>query len=118
MPFTTMLLSATRNQSQGENWTHVHFHQIPILTQLDPEVLVELIEIHLQFCLAHLGTLGSMCRIVVDVGEENGLGELGFDVFARTAVAMSTGSDFQVERAIHTVLLGTAESISHCERTA
>ena len=36
-----------------------------------------------------------MCRVLVDVGEEDGLGKGRFDVFTGTTVSVSAGSDLE-----------------------
>jgi hypothetical protein len=41
--------------------------------------------------------VGIMGRVLEQVCQEDGLGKGGADVFPRTAVAVSAGSDFEVE---------------------
>ena len=43
-------------------------------------------------------------RVLVEVGEQDGLRVGGFDVFARAAVAVAAGADFVVEGAVDFVL--------------
>lgn len=58
----------------------------------------------LQLARVHL-VFGVVGRVLVEVGEEDGLGVGGLDVLAAAAVAVPAGADFVVEGAVHFVLL-------------
>ena len=45
------------------------------------EVLVESVEIRLELLRGHALSLGGVAWVVIDVGQKDGLGELGFNVF-------------------------------------
>ena len=83
--------------------TNNHLLRLPILAHLAPEILVKSIEMVLQLRRIHL-VFGIVRRVLVEVGEEDGLGVGGFDVFAGAAVAVAAGADFVVETAVYFVL--------------
>jgi len=83
--------------------TNNHLLQLAILAHLAPKVLVKRIEIVLHLLCIHL-VLGVVRRVLVEVGEEDGLRVGWLDVFARAAVAVAAGADFVVEGTIHFVL--------------
>lgn len=56
------------------------------------QVLKDGVEAILQFLLAQL-TVGIICRIMVDIWEENGLTKRRFDMFTGAAVAMAACPD-------------------------
>jgi len=62
----------------------------------------------LQLARVHL-VLGVVGRVLVEVGEEDGLGVGGLDVLARAAVAVAAGADFVVEGAVDFVLFGAED---------
>lgn len=53
------------------------------------------------------GRTRRMGGVLVHVGDDESLGELGLDVFARTAVTVSAGANLEVEGAVDFVLLGS-----------
>lgn len=80
------------------------FFDQPVLAQLAPNVLVERIKVHLHLLRVHL-VLGVVCRVLVQVGQEDGLAVRRLDVLARAAVAVATCADLVVEGAVDLVLL-------------
>lgn len=78
---------------------YYHFLDQAVLAQLAPDVLVEGVEVHLHLLRAHL-VLGVVGRVLVEVGEEDGLRVRRLHVFARAAIAMAAGADLVVETAI------------------
>ena len=88
--------------------TNDHLLRLAILAHLAPEVLVEGVEVVLQLAGIHL-VLGVVGRVLVQVGQQDGLRVGGLDVFARAAVAVPAGADFVVEAAVHFVLLGAED---------
>lgn len=62
----------------------------------------------LQLAWVHL-VLRVVGRVLVEVGEQDGLAVRGLDVFARAAVAVSAGADFVVEGAVDFVLFGAED---------
>ena len=58
----------------------------------------------LQLRGVHL-VLGVVGRVLVEVGEQDGLRIRGLDVFPRAAIAVAAGADFVVERTVDFVLL-------------
>lgn len=74
-------------------------------------MVLELRSIHARFVV--------VCRVLVEIGEQDGLGVGGFDVFARAAVAVAAGADFVVEAAVDFVLFGAedgGEVVGHVSR--
>ena len=59
-------------------------------------MILQLTRVHLVFWVVG--------RVLVEVGEEDGLAVGGLDVFARAAVAVAAGADFVVETAVYFVL--------------
>ena len=51
-----------------------------------------------------------MGGVLVDVAAEDGLRVVGFNMLAGAALAMSTSTDFIIERTVYFVLLGSIES--------
>jgi len=82
---------------------HDYFLQFAILAHLAPKVLVEGVKVVLQLHGVHL-VLGVVRGVLVEVGEEDGLGVGRLDVLSRAAVAMSARADFVVEGAVDLVL--------------
>ena len=96
--------------------TNNHLLDLPKLTHLAPKVLVKCIEVVLQLTGIHLD-LRIVRRILVKVWQQNGLRVGGLDVFSGTAITMSAGSDFVVERAVYFVGFGAkdgGEVVRHC----
>ena len=79
-----------------------------VLAHLAPEVLVESIEVVLELGGVHLG-FRIVGRVLIEVGEEDGLGVGRFDVLARAAVAMTACADFVVEGAVDLVGFGAED---------
>jgi hypothetical protein len=73
---------ALETRKLGRPRTHVHLQEVPILCQLDKEILVEAIKVRLELLGRHVLSLGCVDRVVVDIGEEDGLGVLRVDVFS------------------------------------
>lgn len=72
-------------------------------------MVLELVRVHL--------ALGVVGRVLVQVGEQDGLRVGGLDVLARAPVAVPAGADFVVEAAVYFVLLGSedgGEVVRHC----
>lgn len=72
------------------------FLRLAVLAHLTPKVLVESVKVVLQLAGVHF-VFGVVGGVLVKVGEEDGLRVGGFDMFSRTAVAVTAGSDFVVE---------------------
>lgn len=81
---------------------------LAVLAHFAPEVLVEGVEVVLQLRGGHF-VPGGVGGVLVQVGEEDGLGVRGFDVFAGAAVAVAAGADFVVEGAVYFVLFGAED---------
>ena len=62
----------------------------------------------LQLARVHL-VLRVVGRVLVQVGQEDGLGVGRLDVLARAAVAVAAGADLVVEGAVDLVLLGAED---------
>jgi hypothetical protein len=77
-----------------------------VLAQLAPDVLVEGVEMHLHLLRVHL-ILGIVCRILVQVREEDSLAVRRLDMLARAAVTVTAGANLVVEGAVDFVLLCT-----------
>lgn len=60
-------------------------------------MVLQLARVHLVFRIVG--------RVLIQVGQEDGLGVGGLDVLATAAVAVPAGADFVVEGAVHLVLL-------------
>ena len=88
--------------------THHHLLRLPVLAHLAPEILVEGVEVVLQLARVHL-VLGVVGRVLVQVGQKDGLGVGRLDVLARAAVAVAAGADLVVEGAVDLVLLGAKD---------
>lgn len=88
--------------------TNDHLLRLAILAHLAPEVLVEGVEVVLQLGRVHL-VFGVVGRVLVEVGQQNGLRIGRLDVLARAAVAVAAGADFVVETAVHFVLFGAED---------
>ena len=85
-----------------------HLLGLAVLAHLAPKVLVEGVEVVLQLARVHL-VLGVVGRVLVEVGQEDGLRVRGLDVLAAAAVAVAAGADFVVEGAVDFVLLGAED---------
>ncbi len=81
-----------------------HLLRLAVLAHLAPKVLVKGVKVVLQLARVHL-VLGVVGRVLVQVGQEDGLRVGGFDVLAAAAVAVPAGADFVVEGAVDLVLL-------------
>ena len=88
--------------------TNNNLLDLPKLAHLAPKVLVKRIEMHLQLLRIQLG-LWVVCRVLVQVWEENGLGVGWLDVLSRAAVAVAAGPDLVVEGAVDFVLLSAED---------
>ena len=88
--------------------TNHHLLRLPIFTHLAPKVLIEGVEVVLQLRGVHL-VFGIVRWVLVQVGEQDRLAVGGFDVFARTPVAVAAGADFVVEAAVYFVLFGAED---------
>ena len=88
--------------------THHHLLRLAVLAHLAPKVLVKGVEVVLQLARVHL-VLGVVGRVLVQVGQKDGLGVGRFDVLAAAAVAVPAGADFVVEGAVDFVLLGAED---------
>ena len=88
--------------------TNNHLLNLPKLAHLAPKVLIKRIKVILQLTCIHL-ILRIIGRVLVEVGQENGLGVRGLDVFSRAAVAVATGADFVVEGAVYFVGFGAED---------
>jgi len=86
-----------------------HLLDLAKLAHLTPEVLVEGIKVILQLTRIHL-VLGIVRRVLIEVGEEDGLRVRGLDVFARTAVAVAAGADLVVEGTVYFVGFSTEDT--------
>ena len=87
---------------------HHHLLGLAVLAHFAPKVLVEGVEVVLQLARVHL-VLGVVGRVLVEVGQEDGLRVRGLDVLAAAAVAVAAGADFVVEGAVDFVLLGAED---------
>ena len=79
--------------------TDNHLLNLPELAHLAPEILIEGIEVILQLASVHFD-FWVVGWVLVEVGEKDGLRVWGLDVLAWTAVAVTAGADFVVERTI------------------
>jgi len=77
----------------------VHLFNLAIFRQLDKEIFINVVKIFLDLGLGQIAA-GIMRGVMVDIGNEDGLREVGLDVFTRTAISMSTSTDFEVEGAV------------------
>lgn len=87
---------------------HHHLLGLAVLAHFAPKVLVEGVEVVLQLARVHL-VLGVVGRVLVEVGQEDGLRVRGLDVLAAAAVAVAAGADLVVEGAVDFVLLGAED---------
>ena len=85
-----------------------HLLGLAVLAHFAPKVLVEGVEVVLQLARVHL-VLGVVGRVLVEVGQEDGLRVRGLDVLAAAAVAVAAGADLVVEGAVDFVLLGAED---------
>lgn len=65
----------------------------------------------LQLTGVHL-VLWIVCRVLIEVWEENRLAVRWLDVFARTSIAVATRANLVIERAVDLVLLGSYLCVS------
>lgn len=79
---------------------------LAVLAHLAPKVFVKGVKVVLQLGRVHLA-LGVVCRVLVQVGQEDRLRVRGLDVLSRAAVSVSAGADFVVEGAVDFILLGS-----------
>jgi hypothetical protein len=117
------LLAFAQQESQRRIHTIIviitdhHLFNLSKLAHFTPEILVKRIKVILQLTWIHL-VLWIVCWILVEIWEENGLRVRGFNMFSRTAIAVATGSDFVVERAVEFVCFCSedgGEVIRHVE---
>jgi hypothetical protein len=64
--------------------------------------------VHLHLLRVHL-VLRVVRRVLVEIGQQDGLRVRWLDVFPRAAVAVAAGADLVVEGAVDLVLLGTED---------
>jgi hypothetical protein len=89
--------------------------EVTVLAELVKEVLIEVFEVVLDMARVEIGlglrvqgrSRSQHVRSLVHVGEKKGWADGGLGVKPRAAVAMSAGSDLEVEGAVHPVFLGT-----------
>jgi hypothetical protein len=62
-------------------------YSVFLLACLHEKVLVETVKVSLELLLVQQNALGGVCRVVVDIGEENGLGEGRLDMFTARCVS-------------------------------
>lgn len=82
---------------------------MPILAKLNINILIKPIKVLLQLLFPDLIPFKRVRRVIINVCEQDRLRELRLDVFSGTAVAVSTGADFEVESAVDAVLLRSAK---------
>ena len=87
---------------------HHHLLRLPVLAHLAPKVLVKGVKVVLQLAGVHL-VLGVVGRVLVQVGQEDGLRVGRLDVLAAAAVAVAAGADLVVEGAVDLVLFGAED---------
>lgn len=80
----------------------------PVLAQLTPNIFVEGIKVHLHLLRIHL-VLGVVCRVLVQIGQQDGLRVRWLDVFSRAAVPVAAGTDLVVKGTVDLVLLGSED---------
>lgn len=78
--------------------------RLAVLAHFAPKVLVEGVKVVLQLARVHF-VFWVVGRVLVQVGQEDGLRVRGFDVLAAAAVAVPAGANFVVEGAVYFVLL-------------
>lgn len=88
---------------------HNHFLEVSVFRQFNEEIFIKPIKIRLELFCRHILTFGCVARVIVDVGKEDGLWELRLDVFSWTSVAVSAGTNLQVERTVDTILFCTED---------
>lgn len=79
--------------------TNMHFLDLAVFCQLDEKVLIDVVKVFLNLGFGE-GAVGVVGGVVIDVWDEDCLGEIGLNVFPRASVAVSAGSDFEVERTV------------------
>lgn len=77
----------------------VHFLNLAVFRQLNKEIFIDVVKVLLDLWFGK-GAVGVVRGVVVDVGDEDGLREVGLDVFPWASVAVSAGSDFEIERTV------------------
>lgn len=82
--------------------THDNLLNLAELTHLAPEILIEGVEVVLQLAGVHF-VFGVVGRVLVQVGQQDGLAVGRLDMFARAAVAVAAGADLVVEGAVDLV---------------
>ena len=87
---------------------HDHLLRLAVLAHLAPKVLVKGVKVVLQLARVHL-VLGVVGRVLVEVGQEDGLRVGRLDVLPAAAVAVPAGADLIVEGAVDLVLLGAED---------
>lgn len=113
------------NEMVGNVVDDVQFQNAPILAELEKEIFVDREEILTSLLLIDRTT--SCCSsqlslsdgMLIDVFDKESCGKGGFVVLSRAAVEVATGSDLEVERAVHLVLLCSVdggEMTSHASR--
>ena len=73
-----------------------NFLNLTVFAHLAPKILIKRIEMILQLTRVHL-VLRIVCRVLVEVREEDGLRVRRLDMFARTTITMTAGSNFVIE---------------------
>jgi hypothetical protein len=86
----------------------MQLEQMAKLRQLTIQILINGVKALLELLLGQLAD-GVMSGVVIDIWEQHRLREWRTDVFSRTAVAVSTSTNFVVERAVDSILLRTKD---------
>lgn len=60
----------------------MHLLEVPVFGQFNVKVFIKLIKVSLKLLFRRIGALWSVRRILIDVGQENGLGKGRLDVFS------------------------------------
>lgn len=81
---------------------HDNFLNLAKLAHFAPKVLIEGVKMVLQLARIHLD-LGVVCRVLVEVGQEDGLRVRRLDVLARAPVAMPARANLVVEGTVDLV---------------
>jgi len=115
--FPTELYVDVANQVIPEIVANVHLLDLPIFVlEFHENILEKVIEVELSLFVGHgydarhrglssVRRLGGVLGVLVQVLEEDGLGKGGLVVEPRAPVAVSTGSDLEVEGTVDFVLL-------------
>lgn len=79
--------------------TDMHFLDLAVFRQLDKKVLIDVVKVFLNLGFGK-GAVGVVRGVVVDVWNEDCLGEVRLNVFPRASVTVSAGSDLEVKRTV------------------